>query len=56
MTFWQFLVSHWGYISAVILLALKWAYNAGAFGEGVTVRQFLRAFIGEVIQEAPKNV
>ena len=53
MTFWQFITTHWGYISAAVLLVLKWSYNAGAFQAGVTVKQFLRAFIGEVIQESP---
>jgi len=50
---WNFFVAHWGYISAGIYLVLKWAYNAGAFQDGVTLKQFMRALIGEIIQEAP---
>lgn len=52
MTFWQFLVSHWGYISAAILLVLKWVYNS--WTPDVTFPQFVRQFIGEVVQEQPR--
>jgi hypothetical protein len=51
-------VLHWIYVNHVMVwVALgaiaKWSYNAGAFKDGVTFRQFLRGFLGEVIQEAP---
>jgi len=52
-TFWSFLQAHWGYISAAVVLVLKWIYNA--WTPNVTPTQFLRQFIGEVIQESPAS-
>lgn len=49
--FWQFLVTNWGTISVVSVLVLKWVYNA--WTPNVTLPQFIRAFIGEIVQEAP---
>jgi hypothetical protein len=49
MTVWNFIVAHWGYISAAAILVLKWIYNA--WTPGVTFPQFIRQFIGEVVQE-----
>ena len=47
--FWNFIVAHWGVISAMTVLVLKWIYNA--WTPGVTFPQFVRQFIGEVVQE-----
>jgi hypothetical protein len=51
MNLWNFIVAHWGVISAASILVLKWVYNAGAFQDGVSLKQFMRALIGEVVQE-----
>ena len=48
---WQFLVAHEAAILAGLALVLKWVYNA--WTPGVTFPEFLRTFIGEVVQEAP---
>lgn len=53
MTVWHWIVVNHVIVWTTIILVLKWAYNAGAFQAGVTFKQFLRGFIGEVIQEAP---
>jgi hypothetical protein len=54
MTAWNYFVAHWAVISAGILLFLKWVYNA--WTPNVTFPQFVRNFIGEVVQEAPSNL
>ena len=54
MTFWNWLIEHWGYISAGILLVLKWIYNA--WTPDVTFPLFIKQFIGEVVQEQPANL
>jgi hypothetical protein len=51
--FLNFLVAHWGYISAAILLALKWGYNS--WTPGVSFLQFVHNYIGEIIQESPES-
>lgn len=54
MTFWNWLTANWGYVSAAILLVLKWIYNS--WTPGVTFPQFIRQFIGEVVQEQPAQL
>lgn len=52
-TLWNFILAHWGTISVIGALILKWIYNA--WTPGVTFSAFVRAFIGEVVQEAPAS-
>ena len=54
MEFWNWLLAHWGYISAAIVLVLKWVYNA--WTPNVSFPLFIRQFIGEVVQEQPANL
>lgn len=53
MATWSYIVAHWAVISVSILLFLKWVYNA--WTPNVTFPQFIRQFIGEVIQESPTS-
>jgi hypothetical protein len=55
MELWNYLILHWGYISFAVVVVLKWTYNAWS-PEGVSFKQFVRNFIGEVIQENPNNL
>ena len=51
MAFWNWITLNHVVIATVLTLILKWVYNA--WTPGVTFPQFLRIFIGEMIQEAP---
>jgi hypothetical protein len=53
MALWNYIVAHWAVISVSLLLFLKWVYNA--WTPNVTPPQFIRQFIGEVIQESPTS-
>lgn len=50
VTIYNFVVAHWGTISVVGIVVLKWVYNA--WPEGAQYPN-LRTFIGEIVQEAP---
>jgi hypothetical protein len=54
MTAWNYIVAHWAVIAAGIVVVLKWIFNA--WTPGVTFPQFIRNFIGEIVQEAPSNL
>jgi hypothetical protein len=54
MPVWNYVVAHWAVISAAVLITLKWVYNA--WTPNVTFPQFVRNFIGEIVQEAPSNL
>ena len=51
MPFWNFVIAHWGFILSMLLLLLKWIYNAWTVP--CTFAQFVRQFIGEIVQEQP---
>jgi hypothetical protein len=53
MTAWQWFVAHWGYIAATSVVVLKWIYNA--WTPGVSFPNFVRNFIGEIVQESPES-
>lgn len=53
MEFWHWLVLNKVGVLAGVLLVLKWGYNAS--GPGVTFPQFVRAFVGEIVQESPAS-
>jgi hypothetical protein len=53
MELWNWIVANPAKVTAAILLTLKWIYNAMV--PGATFLQFLRNFIGEVIQESPTS-
>lgn len=52
-SFFNSIVANWKEISIVGVVILKWVYNA--WTDGVTFPQFIRQFIGEVVQEAPTS-
>ena len=53
MELWNWIVANPAKVTAAIVLVLKWIYNA--WTPNVTPMQFLRQFIGEVIQESPAS-
>lgn len=48
------IATDWKTIAVVALIILKWIYNA--WTDGVTFPQFIRALIGEIVQEAPNKL
>lgn len=51
--FGHWLITNKVAIGAAFVIVLKWIYNA--WTEGVTFPQFVRQFIGEIVQEAPTS-
>jgi hypothetical protein len=52
-SFLHYLVVNKTVIIATALVFIKWIYNA--WTDGVTFPQFIRQFIGEIVQEAPTS-
>lgn len=53
MELWNWIVANPGKVTAAVLLVLKWIYNA--WQPNVTFSQFVRALLGEIIQESPTS-
>lgn len=51
MKVWNWIVENHVILWATLLIVLRWIYNA--WTPNVTFSQFIRQFIGEIVQEKP---